>query len=97
MSSFSALELEQLAIDEEPGAPDDHLQQALAQSAQHSARLAIVRWSNGANFPQMQVDAALRLSAQARWYARVQLNLETWLANGGFSAPDTGASVDTQK
>lgn len=61
-----------------------HARIALEQSALHSARLAIARWSNGSAFPQKQLNAALRPSVQAAWYAQTQKNFQQWLESGGF-------------
>ena len=73
-------------IDANRADQSDDAQLALAQSALHAARLAIARWSHGADYPNMQVKAALRLSVQARWYAQTQHGLQNWLDSGGFSA-----------
>ena len=65
---------------------DAHARIAIEQSAMHAARLAIARWRSGSVFfPQRQVDAALRPSVQAAWYAQAQKNFQQWLECGGFS------------
>ncbi|HZV66872.1 MAG TPA: hypothetical protein VFG03_18390 [Telluria sp.] len=64
---------------------DTHSQLAIEQAALHSARLALARWRSGSAFPQRQVDAALRPSVQAAWYAETQKNFQRWLEGGGFS------------
>lgn len=66
---------------------DAHARIAIEQSAMHAARLAIARWRGGSAFPQRQVDAALRPSVQAAWYAQTQKNFQQWLECGGFSTP----------
>jgi hypothetical protein len=66
-------------------AADAHAQLAIEQAALHTARLAIARWRSGSAFPQRQVDAALRPSVQAAWYAETQKNFQRWLESGGFS------------
>ena len=67
---------------------DKHVRVAIEQSAMHAARLAIARWSSGGAFAQWQVDAALRPSVQASWYAQTQKNFQQWLECGGFSQTD---------
>ena len=80
-------------------ASDAHSRLAIEQAALHSTRLAIARWRSGNAFPQRQVDAALRPSVQAAWYAETQKNFQRWLECGGFSQagpavlPRAGACV----
>ena len=66
-------------------AADAHAQLAIEQAALHTTRLAIARWRSGNAFLQRQVDAALRPSVQATWYAETQKNFQRWLESGGFS------------
>jgi hypothetical protein len=79
---------------EESTPTDAHARIALEQSARHTARMAIARWTSGTVVPQ-KVAGAARLSEQARWYANAQDNFRQWLASGGFSQPDDGAGVQT--
>ncbi|MES3025467.1 MAG: hypothetical protein V4857_28150 [Pseudomonadota bacterium] len=71
-----------------PGAPDARLQVALERRAANAAGIAIARWSSGNTYTEMQIAAALRPSARARWYDAAQKNLQDWLARGGFGQAD---------
>jgi hypothetical protein len=72
---------------------DAHARIALEQSAMYSTRLAVARWTSSVPYPQMQVKAALRMSARARWYADAQQNFQAWLERGGFSQADAGPAI----
>ena len=60
-------------------------QAARADAAWQATALALASWANTSNYAQMQVDAALGPSCQARWYAKAQANLHCWIKNGGFA------------
>lgn len=63
-------------------------QDALAQSALNSTRLAIARWTGGIHAPRMLEVGSLHVSPQARWYAQTRDGFEAWRAQGGFSQQD---------
>ena len=63
-------------------------QDALAESALNTARLAISRWTGGIHAPRMLEIGTLHVSAQARWYAQTRAGFEAWCAEGGFSQQD---------
>jgi hypothetical protein len=64
---------------------------AQEQRAANAAGIAIARWSSGNTYTEMQIAAALRPSARARWYDAAQKNLQDWLARGGFAQSDGDA------
>ncbi len=64
-------------------------QEALAQSALNSTRLAIARWTGGIHAPRMLEVGSLHVSPQARWYAQTRDGFEAWRAQGGFSQQDS--------
>lgn len=65
----------------------------LARAALESTRLAIARWTGGIHLPQMLVPGMIRVSPQARWYAKANNDFQEWLERGGF-AQDGYAKCD---
>lgn len=62
----------------------DAVDNSHCQAALHATQLAIGRWRLGQHPTEMQVAAALRASAQERWYAHALTQLDAWRASGGF-------------
>lgn len=79
----------------EPGQQSMHdaEQDALAESALNTARLAISRWTSGMHAPRMLEIGKLHVSAQARWYAQARDGFEAWRAQGGFSQQEHARNV----
>ncbi len=65
---------------------DVHIQLAIEQSAMHSARVALARWTSGSTRIEMQLEKFLRPTRQARWHDVAHANFLAWLAAGGFGA-----------
>jgi hypothetical protein len=68
----------------------------ICQAAAHATRLAIARWRQGVDPSGMQVAAALRASAQERWFALALTRLDAWRASGGFGQ-DAQQTTHAQK
>ena len=73
-----------------PTVAGSHMHLAMEQSAMHSARVALARWTSGNPRVEMQLERALRPTNQARWHDRTQANFMAWLASGGFRADTIG-------
>lgn len=52
----------------------------------HVLELALMRWTSGNTYTELQLAQALRPTPQARWHNAVQLNFKAWLVAGGFAA-----------
>lgn len=77
--------------------PDAHLQLAREKSALLIADMAMVRWTSGNSYAQVQLAQALRPSRLSQWHDTVQMNFNTWLADGGFAASDATSDAKEQR
>ncbi|PWF48824.1 hypothetical protein [Massilia glaciei] len=88
MGTINQTKLAHAPEDTAGAAPDARLRVALERRAANAAGIAIARWSSGNTYTEMQIAAALRPSARARWYDTAQKNLQDWLQRGGFAQRD---------
>lgn len=63
----------------------ERLRLARAQSAMHTARLALARWSGDQSYQELRLARLLPPSDQARWHAAAQRDFCAWLDGGGFA------------
>lgn len=76
-------------VKEQPSSVEDRKNLALEQSALFPTRLAIARWTSGAEpFRMHHANPPLR----AAWLAKAQRDFQAWLDAGGFVQHDEAAN-----
>jgi hypothetical protein len=76
-------------VKEQLSSVEERKQNALEQSALFPTRLAIARWTSGAD-PLRSPHA--HLPARAAWLANAQCSFQAWLDAGGFLQHDQAAN-----